>query len=201
MTAEGVETEKVTVWSSVGRYIQSLQQQFLNEAPAARGSLAELRRAVDEEPGVNPRVWAMVLECLPEYAQGRTDEASRGEWAAFTALTLYAVHQRGNSAPMHTRDVPFAQVVGKVVRDDSASLKGRYDAIITATSFAGQRHHLRSLIGLLSSKNTPEWSTAFDYGQFASDILQLQNPAKRSSVQRRWGRDFYHGYSFKPSNN
>lgn len=196
MTAEAAETGNVTVSSSVSRYIHSLQQQFLNEVPAARGSLAELRRAVDEDPGMNPRVWAMVLESLPVYAQGKTDAASKSEWAAFTALTLYAVHQRGNTLPMHTGSVPFAQAVGRLVRNGSASLKGRYDAVLTATSFVGQRYHLRSLIGLLSNSGI-----AFDYGRFASDLLHLQDPTKRGGIQRRWGRDFYRGYSFDSSNN
>ena len=195
MTAEAIEEKRQTVWSSVSRYIHGLQQQFLNEVPAARGSLAELRKAVDESPGENPRVWAMVLESLPEFAHGKADAASRAEWAAFTALTLYAVHQRGNSKPMHATQ-PFATAVGRLVRDGSASLKGRYDAVLTATTFTAQRHHLRSLVGLLSSHAIP-----FDYGRFAFDLLRLRDPARRGDVQRAWGRAFYRGYRFHSSDN
>lgn len=177
--------------SRINAYIHKLQSQFLAGVPSARGDLAELRKAVDEDPGVNPRVWFMTMETVPERWVGKGEAPSPAELAAFTALTLYGVHQRGNSSPMHVSKTPFAQAVGELVRNRTASAKRRFDAVLSATSFEAQRYHLRSLVGLLSADGIP-----FDYGRLAGDLVSLQFPATRSNVQRAWGRQFYQSYAF-----
>ena len=177
---------------SVGSNISKLQAAFLSDDPTARATLAQLRLAVDEEPGLNPRVWERVMETIPERYVGRMDAPSDGEWATHLALTFYAVHQQGNTRPVHVRDVSFGTAAGTLVRK-RPSTKGRYDAALMATTFRQQRYHLRGLIGLLKAEGI-----ALDYGRFANDLFLLQKDEFRSGVIRIWGRDFYRGYSRVP---
>lgn len=181
--------------SRVSEHIYKLQSQYLAGVPSARGSLAELRKAVDEEPGINPRVWFITMETVPEQWAGKSDKPSYSELAAFTALTLYGVHQRGNTAPMHVARVPFAKATGELVRQRTASMKRRFDAVLTATTFDAQRYHLRSLVGLLSTDGI-----GFDYGRLANDLVHLQHAESRPGIQREWGRQFYQSYAFTPKN-
>lgn len=181
---------------SVGSGISKLQSAFLGEDPAARATLAQLRLAVDEEPGLNPRVWERVMAIVPESYAGWGDEPSNGEWAAHLALTFYAVHQQGNTRPMHDREVSFGAAVGALMRERPPSTKARYDAALMATTFRQQRYHLRSLIGLLKADGI-----ALDYGRFANDLFLLQIDEFRPGVIRRWGRDFYRSYSRAPKKN
>lgn len=178
--------------SAVKRSVASLQHDFLDEdLPSARGQLARLRSAVDEPPGRSPEVWAMVLKAVPEPLIGTGDDATDSETAAHQALTLYAVHQRGNRRPMHVggQGSSFGWAAGRLATGRTTSVKARYDALLSATSDAGRAQHLRSLVGLLSADSIP-----LDYGQFALDLLLLKKASHRDAVQRRWGRDFYRAF-------
>lgn len=180
--------------STVRHAVAVLQRESLElDLPRARGQLARLRGSVDEPPGHNPEVWAMVLDAVPEAFIGTGDDATDSETAVHQALTLYAVHQRGNSRPMHVTGqvrCSFGGAAGRLAKGRTASVKDRYDALLMATSDAGRAQHLRSLIGLLSTDGIP-----LDYGQFALDLLLLKNASHRDSVQRRWGRDFYRAFA------
>lgn len=182
--------------STVRRAVSILQHDFLDEdLPQARGQLARLRGAVDEPPGHSPEVWAMVLDAVPDALIGTGDDATDSETAVHQALTLYAVHQRDNTRQMHVTgraEHSFGGAIGCLAKGRTASVKGRYDALLMATSDAGRAQHLRSLVGLLSTDGIP-----LDYGQFALDLLLLKKASHRDSVQRRWGRDFYRAFRTK----
>ena len=116
------------------------------------------------------------------------DEPSRAEWAAYTALTCYAVHQQSQSRPMHVPGTSFGEAVGRLVPRTSESVKARFDALLTAAGFPAVRYHLRSLVTLLRSEGIP-----FDYGRFAEDLARLQDPRARDRVLLAWGRDYVKG--------
>lgn len=180
--------------TAVRRAISRLQRERVEgDTSASRAALAQLRQAVDEEPGETPGAWERVMETIPPSYCGTTDEPSDGEWAVHLALTFYAVHQQGNTRPMHESGVSFGAACGRLVRGRTASTKGRYDAALTATSFTAQRYHLRSLIGLMSTDGI-----TLDYGRFAQDLFLLQKPGYRAGIIRRWGRDFFHAYTLTP---
>lgn len=193
--APGAHRERLD--RAVGNRVNRLQREFLTEElPHARGELAQLRQAVDEPPGISPLVWQLVLEALPEQFIGTRDEPTAGEWAAHLALTLYAVHQRGNQNPMHQIDNSLGRAAGRLIRTrqaQSQSVKKRYDAVLTATNFTSRRYHLRSLVGLLSAEAIP-----VDYGRLALDLYQFQKPGGKDTVNRVWGRDFYRAFTYKP---
>lgn len=166
------------------------------ELPSARARLAALRGAVDETPGENAEVWQLVLESIPERFVGTRDEPTAGEWAAHLALTLYAVHQRGNSRPVHvsTEQRSFGSAVGALMAGRTDSTKRIYDALISATNFETRRHYLRSLIGLMSTDSRENDRLGFDYGRFALDLYRLQFAEYRPALLRNWGRDFYRSF-------
>lgn len=184
--------KKRTLDAAVGTYIVGLQRDFLGGRDgSARATLARLRQAVDEAPGVNPDVWQIVLEILPEQFIGSRDEPTKGEWAAHLALTLYGVHQQGNTRPMHELGISFGTAMGRLMRE-RPSAKSRYDALLTASHFAGRRNYLRSLTGLLSTDGIP-----VDHGRLALDLFRLQSADDKNSVVRVWGRDFYRAFAYR----
>ena len=62
---------------------------------AARAEMAKLRRSIGKAPGSVPDIWKMTLEDLPEELLGKGYAPSRGEWAVYTAIVLFALHQQG----------------------------------------------------------------------------------------------------------
>lgn len=190
--APGPVAKKGTLDTAVGTYVAGLQRDFLGERKSsARATLARLRQAVDEAPGVNPDVWQIVLEILPEQFIGSRDQPTKGEWAAHLALTLYGVHQQGNNTPMHEPGVTFGTAMGRLMRE-RPSAKSRYDALLSASHFAGRRNYLRSLTGLLSTDGIP-----VDHGRLALDLFRLQSADHKNSVVRVWGRDFYRAFAHR----
>lgn len=188
----GPAARKRTLDAAVGTYVAGLQRDFLGgRESSTRATLARLRQAVDEAPGVNPDVWQIVLEVLPEQFIGSRDQPTKGEWAAHLALTLYGVHQQGNTKPMHELGVSFGTAMGGLMRD-RPSAKSRYDALLTASHFAGRRNYLRSLTGLLSTDGIP-----VDHGRLALDLFRLQSADHKNSVVRTWGRDFYRAFAYR----
>ncbi|WP_182170568.1 type I-E CRISPR-associated protein Cse2/CasB [Flaviflexus equikiangi] len=194
------ETKAESLQEGIGRTVSILQRQFLEaENPSARRTLAVLRRAVDEEPGENPEVWQLVLEALPERFIGQRDEPTAGEWAGHLALTLYAIHQRGNTRPVHIPGISFGSAAGTLMRGRTASTKRSYDALLSATNFPTRRHYLRALVGLMATDSTSTNAIGLDYGRLASDIYRLQFAQYRPSLLRAWGRDFYRAFSWAPA--
>ena len=188
----GPAAKKRTLDAAVGTYVAGLQRDYLGgRESSARATLARLRQAVDEAPGVNPDVWQTVLEILPEQFIGSRDQPTKGEWAAHLALTLYGVHQQGNNTPMHEPGVTFGTAMGRLMRE-RPSAKSRYDALLSASHFAGRRNYLRSLTGLLSTDGIP-----VDHGRLALDLFRLQSADHKNSVVRVWGRDFYRAFAHR----
>lgn len=193
MTEQRTSEDRPELAAAVSSIVGGLQKRHLQGADAtARSTLARLRQCVDEQPGRNPEVWQLVLETTPPNMIGRGDAASPGESAIHLALTLYGIHQRGNTSPMHVGSgQTFGHAAGRLARGRTASTKARYDALLTAGSPQARAQHLRSLIGMLSTDGIPT-----DYGQLARDLYLLQVSSNRDGILRRWGRDFYRAYSF-----
>ncbi len=162
-----------------------------NEA-ASRATLAKLRRGIGKAPGSMPELWDVTLAGLPEELTGRNDEPpTYGEWAVYTPLTLYALHQQGKDLKKQcmSEDGKFLGVaVGKLAKneDDEKRVKRRFDAAATADSLEEFSHHLRGLVQLLKDKDIP-----LDYPALSEDLYWFQFPEARDSVRLRWGRDFY----------
>jgi CRISPR system Cascade subunit CasB len=165
----------------------------VNEA-AARATLAMLRRGIGKAPGAIPELWEMTLSELPSSIGGQGDDIiTQGEWAAYTALTLFALHQQGNKIKEDCMSCE-GETLGRVARrliggdnDAEKRIKRRFDAAATADDPAEFAYHLRGLIQLFKAKDLP-----LDYPALAQDLFSFQDLNTRDAVRLRWGRDFYY---------
>lgn len=191
--------QKDPLRNAVGSACHRLQDGYFAQQSSphyhtARANLAELRRgaglSIEKNPlGLEQMLFAMDLQ-IDERLLGRGDAPSPSECAAYTALTLFAIHMQSASQPVHQPNIGFATACGRLsASKDSASIKPRFDAMLLATSEQARRIHIRSLVTLLRAENI-----GFDYGLFARDLRNLADPKKRAGVQLRWGRDFAAGY-------
>jgi len=139
------------------KYKISRLSESQNDA-AARATLAKLRRGIGKTPGSMPELWGTTLAGLPKELIGKNDEPpTYGEWAVYTALTLYALHQQGKDIKKQgvSEDGKFfGIVVGKLIEneEDEKRIKRRFDAAATSDSLDEISHHLRGLIQLLKDK-------------------------------------------------
>lgn len=186
--------QQLTLSGFVARKIHGLYAGVSTGSSAARASLSNLRRAVGRDPAKHPLSWQYVLTAeeeaaFPEHHRGSTDEPSPGEYAAYIALTLYAVHQQSEAQNMHSSQQTFGYAVGRLVQRRNPSIKKRFDALMQARTFGAMMYHTRALVQLLKQEEL-----SFDYAKFAGDLVKLQNPQQRSKVITRWSRDFVSGY-------
>ena len=167
--------------------IKKLQKGILQDNAGARATLAKLRQGVNADPGAIPDIWDYTYVDVPD---GAPDAPTREEMAVHIAMTLYAVHQQSRSGPMHKPGFGFGRAARALVggEGENPSARGRFNALVTASTIAELRSHLRSFIQLLRSK---EEGIGFDYAAFAEDLLAFQNPGGDKTVRLRWSRDFY----------
>ena len=157
---------------------------------AARASFANLRRGIGHKPGELPELWGEFLLELPEALYGHGAEISRAEWAVYTALTLFALHQQGKDRkgePMHRDGISLGAAANRLIanEDDRERISRRFYPTATASDMIELANHLRGLITLLRASGIP-----MDYGRLAADLFLFQNPDTADSVKLRWGEDF-----------
>ena len=176
-----------------GTFVKRKIEGLLNSKneSATRAMLAKLRRGIGKPPGSMPELWPVTLDGLPEPLAGKTGGPTKGEWAVYTALTLFALHQQGKELkgkPMCREGESLGASVHHLIKsdDDEARVKRRFDAAATSQGPEEFAHHLRGLIQLLKSEDIP-----LDYPALAEDLFLFQFPEARDSVRLRWGRDFY----------
>ncbi|MFC7581987.1 type I-E CRISPR-associated protein Cse2/CasB [Schaalia naturae] len=165
------------------------------QSPYARAGRAQLRSALGKEIGSVPAIWQFTVDGGPSIRDDT--EPTRGEIAVQTALTLWALHQGSHPDSMHItseagRRLSIAAAVRTVTDAEGSDrdrhetpIYGRLSALVRATTFDALATQARGIVNLLSSADVP-----MDYGQFAVDLFQWQDPRYRSTVTRRWGRDF-----------
>lgn len=185
--------------SAVHQTCSRLQNMYFSdpgsaENHAARASLAKLRRSASLNIDTDPLGLAAALfEMGPDFEKklsGSGDELSPSEKAAYTSLTLFALHMQSARNPVHVPSVSFGTACGRLhALGTSDSIKPRIDAMLLASSEPARIIHIRSLIALLRGKEL-----GFDYGLFARDLRGLAHPKTKPGIQLRWGRDFAHGY-------
>ncbi len=184
---------------SMQRQIEDYMRRRLSDfasdpnAGRVRAQLAMLRRGVGRKPGDMPDLWGLLFADMPEEMMSRTAEPTAAEWAAYTALTLYATHQQGteiNRQNMHTcQDAGrLGKAVARLVKnaDDRERIARRFNAFATASDMTEAAHHLRGLIQLLRVEEIP-----LNYIRLAGDLYRFQNPEYAPDVRLSWGQDFY----------
>lgn len=158
------------------------------DTPANRAALANLRRGVGRAPGEMPELWGMLLNDLPEELMSESGQPTDAEWAIYTALTLYALHQQSQSRSAHEEGASLGRAVRKLVThdEDMDRIKHRFDAMVTADSMKEIAYYLRGLIQLM---RVP--LITLDYAALCKDLYWVQQRDRANAVKLRWGQDFY----------
>ena len=162
-----------------------LQNRYLHNEAQARGQMAALRGAIAREPGEVPEVWELTQVKVPDNAG---DAPTREEIAVHTAMTLYAVHQQSRTAPMFRPGVGLGRAARELVgRDEeNPSAQKRFNALVTSTTVAELRHHLRGFVSQLRARDI-----ALDHAMLADDITRFQRPNGAKQVRLAWARQYY----------
>ena len=103
-----------------------------------RAELAELRHGIGHAPGELPAIWGAFLTDLPEEFYRNDGNASPAEWAVYTALTMFALHQQGHdfrSEWMNEDGMKFGASVRKLAKDEDElkRIRARFNKIATAS--------------------------------------------------------------------
>ena len=164
---------------------RGLQARYLQNESRARGEMAALRKGASRDSGELPEIWELTSVEIPEYA---SDAPTREEIAVHTAMTLYAVHQQSRTEPMFRPGAGLGSAAHDLVgRDEeNPSARARFNALVTSTTVAELRHHLRSFVSLLRARGI-----ALDHAMLADDVLRFQQPGGAKKVRLAWARQYY----------
>lgn len=166
-----------------------LQPAYILGDPAAKATLARLRRAVPTNDDRVIEVWDTVFIDPPTWLAGSGDDITTAERSLVAALHLYSLHQQSQSSGMHRRGVGLGEAIHRLANPDDADSREkpvmrRYNALVTSNSFAERIRHLSGLVGQLRSAEVP-----LDYARLASDLYRLETPWGRTPVRLAWSRD------------
>ena len=163
-----------------GRYCSKNRKEAL-----ARAQVAALRKGASRSPGELPEIWELTRVEIPD---GAGDAPTWEEIAVHTAMTLYAVHQQSRTEPMFRPSVGLGSAAHDLVgRDEeNPSARARFNALVTSTTVAELRHHLRGFVSLLRARGI-----ALDHAMLADDIVRFQRPGGAKKVRLNWARQYY----------
>ena len=163
-----------------GRYCSKNRKEAL-----ARAQVAALRKGASRSPGELPEIWELTRVEVPD---GAGDAPTWEEIAVHTAMTLYAVHQQSRTEPMFRPSVGLGSAAHDLVgRDEeNPSARARFNALVTSTTVAELRHHLRGFVSLLRARGI-----ALDHAMLADDIFRFQQPGVAKKVRLNWAHQYY----------
>jgi len=191
----------VEVGTHVSRKVRWLQEAYLRNEASAGSALARLRHGVTSAAGSDLELIEFTTAGLYPDDVRMADAPTAAEHAAYTAITLYAVHQQSKRLKgMHIVDPEHPFTIGRAARQLVAStgaeeaVRRRFVALGTASSWDEVVHHSRGLIQQLRANDIP-----LDYGRFARDLLRLRSGRYANDVRNAWGRDFFRASTAGPS--
>lgn len=183
----------ISAREKVGKYVYG-QIAMLTENMKYSGGkamLANLRRGAGKTPGELPELWGIFLNGIPDEMLSRNGEPTKEEWAIYISLTLYALHQQGNSESIHKDGVGFGKAAAMLMNEQTDKERERvlrrFGPAVTANDMYELSHHMRCLIELMRNKGIK-----LDYAMLAKDIYDFQFSEGKKKVQLRWGQDFYY---------
>jgi CRISPR system Cascade subunit CasB len=150
--------------------------------------LANLRRGIGHSPGELPALWGILFDCV----QDEFLENQQYEWALYTALTLFALHQQGHdpkTEPMYQEGIGLGQAIACLVDsqlENEERITRRFNQIATSADLLEMSQHLRGTVQLLRGEGI-----SLDYARLAGDLYQYQNPSRQTDVRLHWGQDYY----------
>ena len=185
-------------WKYVKRRLDKFQNET-NEA-AVRRELAILRRGAGKAPGECPEIFGILFDDFPEELLSKNGNPTQGEWAAASALCLFALPQQGmdlHEKMMNQEKCTLGGAVRKLATDDDKleSVRRRFNQLLSAPDIRSCTYYLRTLIQMLNSKEIP-----VDYPVLAKDLFWFQYPEGGQLVKFHWGEEFYHTQNQENSN-
>ena len=70
--------------------------------------------------------------------------------------------------------------------EENPSARARFNALVTSTTVAELRHHLRGFVSLLRARGI-----ALDHAMLADDVFRFQQPGGARSVRLNWARQYH----------
>ena len=165
---------------------RGLQARYLDNESRARGELAALRKGASRSPGELPEIWELTRVEVPD---GAGDAPTWEEIAVHTAMTLYAVHQQSRTESMFHPGVGPGRAARRLIGppdEENPSARARFNALVTSTTVAELRHHLRGFVSLLRARGI-----ALDHAMLADDFLRFHQPGGARSVRLNWARQYH----------
>ncbi|MER6911338.1 type I-E CRISPR-associated protein Cse2/CasB [Streptomyces sp. NPDC000594] len=154
----------------------------VRDNPPPGEDLAALRAGLGRAAGTVPSLWQ-------HYTSPSDGEVTSELEAEHGALSLYGLHQQGQSRPMHRTGTG----VGAALRALRGSGKFSHDALdrrvaaaVNATTVPVLLYRLRGLIPQLRAQSIP-----LDYDQLTRDLRSWSYPESRQRVRRSWGLAYY----------
>ena len=183
----------------VGEFVNWKISLLQREDPWSKSMLAKLRRCAGKDLAEASDAWEVILNELPDEllcsGPAERTSATEAEWAIHTALTLYALHQHGNSfvvsAEKNDGGLSFGSAIRQLISPDKsneASIKKRFDAVVTSGDLCELSYHARGIVQLMCASAVP---IKMDYRKFAKDLYFYQYADGRHNVRLGWGTDFY----------
>lgn len=181
----------------IKQYVYSKTQELLRPGES-KATLAVLRRGIGLKPGELPALWGIIFDGFPEDMMqypGRSG-ASREEWAVYSALTNFALHQQGHdpvTEPMHRElerlGISMRKLAVRNGIEDADTLdrvRRRFNVFATSSDMQELAHHLRGIVQMLRQSGIP-----LDYASLAADLYWYQDINHVADVRLSWGQDFY----------
>lgn len=160
------------------------------EQSGSKAHLAQLRRGIGKKPGELPELWGMFLKNMPEELMEKNGKPSYAEWAIYTALTLFALHQQGHSEPMNIEGE--ANRLGRATRrliqneDDEENVRMKLSVVARSDDMTEVSYHLKTIVKLMESNDIK-----LDYVDLAKDLYWFQFEEYADRIRLKWGQDFY----------
>lgn len=191
--------ERTEIGTYVRKQISSIaKSDSMLEQGASKARLAQLRRGIGKKPGEIPELWGSFLKNLPEELMSKNNKPSFAEWAIYTALTLFALHQQGHSELMHVEaeENHFGRAVRKLVQneDDEENIRKKLSIAASSDDMTELSYHLKTMVKLLGNNGIK-----LDYVDLAEDLywFQLEDlywfqfDEQAGKIRLKWGQDFY----------
>ncbi|MFI6995863.1 type I-E CRISPR-associated protein Cse1/CasA [Nonomuraea wenchangensis] len=170
--------------------IGKLQQGYNTDRRTFVAVLARLRRGAGKLPEEVPEPRIMTcMEQLRSTLHVSEREALEAEFALYSAVTLYALHQQSQpSKPMHRTGADLGTAVRRLMPDDALdeAVRRRFIRLGTAATRKMLAERLREIVILLRDAGLP-----LDYGILARQVYQAQDPESLRHVRQSWGRSFH----------
>lgn len=180
-----IEKDKqVTVYATMGRILTHLNS--LSEQRSLAGNLAAIRNSIGKNYEDAVDVWPILFRLIPQEYLGN-GALNHEEKALLATLQLYALGQQGsNKVSNDDSNNSMGSSLRDIRENQSVSLDGRFNTMLTAISFDEFTYHLRQLFKLGKSRS----SFSVNYPALAEDLFWYQNGGNKK-ICLKWARDYY----------